>query len=261
MIDIHCHILPQVDDGPSSMEESMEMARIAVEEGIDTIINTSHFHTEMDYITGAKLRERIDIFNYELEKKGIYLKVLPGNELYFNEGLLQHIDDAVFHTLAGSRYVLIEFRPDRLPDNMEEVAYEFKLRGYTPIIAHVERYSPVIKNIEMAKELISYGFLLQMNARSLTSHNDPNYTRLCRGMFQRRMIHLVASDAHDSKIRKPSLKEAYKKAKDLVGAGFADEIFISNPNKIISNEPIEPFEVMVEKKGLLGSFMGRLSRK
>jgi len=187
--------------------------------------------------------------------------VLPGNELYYNDELLKRIDEAGFNTLAGSRYVLIEFRPDRLPDNMEEVAYEFRLRGYIPIIAHIERYSAVMEDLEIASEFISYGFLLQMNARSLISRRDPEYTKMCRSMLQRRMIHFVASDAHDARIRVPALSDAYNKAKELVGERLADEIFVSNPNKIILNEPIEPFEITAEKKSLLSSFMGRISRK
>lgn len=261
MIDIHCHILHEVDDGPASIEESLKMARMAVEEGIDTIISTSHYHTEIDYVTGTQLKERIDLFNYELEKNGIYLKVLPGNELYYNDELLKRLDTPEFYTLAGSRYVLLEFRPDRFPDNMEEVAYEFNLKGFVPIIAHVERYSAVMEDIEIAQDFIGYGFLLQMNARSLISRRDPEFTKLCRNMFQRRMIHFVASDAHDERIRVPALREAYKKARELVGESFADEIFMSNPNKIIRNEHIEPFDIIAEKKSFLGSFMGKLSRK
>ena len=248
MIDMHCHILPNVDDGSKSLEESLEMAKIAYKEGIRHIINTSHYHTEVDYVTGERLLEIAADFNAELEKIGIGLRVTVGNELYFNEGLMKSLDDKGFYTLAGSRYVLLEFRPDSIPDCMEEVAYEFNIRGYTPVIAHVERYSQVLHDIRLAENMIDAGFLLQMNSSSLMHKDNSIFARFCKAAMKRRMIHFVASDAHDSKNRVPAMRVAYEEVKRLAGEHVAMEVFISNPQKIMKDEEVAPFEIEREEK-------------
>ncbi len=259
MIDIHCHILPNVDDGSKSREESLEMAQIAYEEGIRQIINTSHYHTEMDYVTGKRLLEIAAEFNSELERMGIGLRVTVGNELYFNEGLMKSLDDGGFYTLAGSRYVLVEFRPDSIPVDIEEVAYEFRIRGYIPVIAHVERYKQVLKDMRIAEKMIDAGCLLQMNARSLTYRNGGIVAKFCKEAMKRRMIHFVASDAHDSKVRVPAMSDAYEESKKLAGEYVAREIFISNPQKIINNEDITPFEIVPKKRN--GFFSNILKKR
>ena len=258
MIDMHCHILPNVDDGSKSLEESLEMARLAYEDGIRHIINTSHYHTEMDYVTGKRLLEIAAEFNAVLGREGIGVRVQVGNELYFNEGLMKSLDDGGFYTLAGSKYVLVEFRPDSIPDDIEGVAYEFGIRGYTPIIAHVERYVQVVNDIELAKNMIDAGCLLQMNSRSLMHKSDNIVSKFCKEAMKRRMIHFVASDAHDSKVRVPAMSGAYEEAKKLVGEDIAREIFISNPQKIMNNEEIAPFEIESEqRRGLLSRIFKR----
>lgn len=242
MIDIHCHILPGIDDGSRSLQESLEMAKIAVSEGIDTMISTAHYHTELDYVKGEELKEAARSFNKELERQGIDLKVLVGNELYYSSELMARIDELDFFTLAGSRYVLIEFRPDQLPSDMGGIAYEFGIRDRIPIIAHIERYSQVAERPDMVKEFIEDGYLIQVNARSLRKSED-RVAKTARELFERRMVHFVATDSHRSDVRTPRIRDAYIEAIDLLGEETADVIFKENPRRLISNESIEPFEI------------------
>jgi len=243
MIDIHSHILPKIDDGSRSLEESLEMARIAVSEGIDTMINTAHYHMEVDYVKGERLCEAASSFNEELGRQGIALRVLVGNELYYSSDLMGRIDELDFYPLAGSRYVLIEFRPDQLPSDMGGIAYEFRLRGYVPIIAHIERYSQVRERPEMVEELIEAGYLIQVNARSIEKAGRDETSRTARELLASCMVHFVATDSHRSDVRTPRIKDAYLEAVDLLGRDMADSIFHENPQRLLENKDIEIFKV------------------
>ncbi|WP_278244963.1 CpsB/CapC family capsule biosynthesis tyrosine phosphatase [[Clostridium] dakarense] len=115
MIDIHCHILPGVDDGSKDLEESLEMAKIAQSEGINKIINTSHYRPDFDFEKGEILLEKLNNFNNFLKENNIDIEVFIGNELYYGDDLLEYIDKKEFYTLNNSRYLLIEFSPMRVP--------------------------------------------------------------------------------------------------------------------------------------------------
>ncbi|KDR94671.1 protein-tyrosine phosphatase [Peptoclostridium litorale DSM 5388] len=257
MIDMHCHILPEVDDGSISIHETIEMAKIAYADGIREIINTSHFHSESDDVTGLELLKTAKMVNEALEKEGVGVRVHVGNELYWNEGLMKNLDSGGFYTLAKSDYVLVEFRPDKIPPDIEDVAYEFIIRGYRPIIAHIERYIQVVDDIEVVAKLIDSGFLIQMNSRPITLGTGGRVESFCREALERNMVHFVASDAHDRSIRTPSLAAAYEKVKAITGEEIAREIFLANPEKLLKNEDIDPFEIIGQKKGGLRRFFKR----
>ncbi len=167
MIDIHCHILPGVDDGAVDLEEALEMARIAEKEGIKTIINTSHFHPEFKYIMGDELVDIVDRFNIALKANNINLEVLLGNEIYYTDEIIENLDTLNFYTLNKSKYVLIEFSPMNVPKNLADVVYEVKLKGYTPVLAHVERYNNIIENPNIIYDCIKEGAIIQVNASSI----------------------------------------------------------------------------------------------
>ena len=133
MIDMHCHILPGVDDGAKDLYEAIEMAKIAEEDGIKKIINTSHFHPEFKFIMGSELIEKVDNFNKILKENNIDIEVLLGNEIYYTDGILEEIEDLNFYTINKSKYLLIEFSPMNVPKNLPDIVYELKIKGYTPI--------------------------------------------------------------------------------------------------------------------------------
>ena len=257
MIDMQCHILPEVDDGSSGIRESIEMAKIAYADGIREIISTSHFHSESDYVTGLELLKNAKRLNEALEKEGVGVRVHVGNELYWNEGLMKNLDMGGFYTLAKSGYVLVEFRPDKLPAAIEDVAYEFIIRGYKPIIAHIERYIQVVNDIETVAKLIDSGFLIQMNSMPIMLGVGREVEQFCREALERRMVHFVASDAHDKSIRTPKLSGAYEKVTAIAGEDIAREIFLANPEKLLRNENIDPFEMISPQKKGLRSFFKR----
>ncbi|OPJ55323.1 tyrosine-protein phosphatase [Alkalithermobacter paradoxus] len=252
MIDIHCHIIHNVDDGSSSIEESIEMAKIAERDGIKKIINTSHYHLYSHYVTGKSLEEKVNEFNKLLQEKNIDVKVYVGNELYYSKELISKLDKLDYYSLNNSKYVLIEFPPDNLPKDMEDIIYEFKIRNYIPILAHIERYSEVIDNPNLASDYINQGALIQVNASSILGKLGREIQSTCKILLQNNCIHFVASDAHGSKKRTPRLKESYNYIKDIIGKEKADKIFFENTQAIIENKDIQITKpIKHEKKSIM----------
>lgn len=238
MIDIHCHIVSGLDDGSKSLEQSIEMAKIASNDGIRKIINTSHYHLDSKFVVGKEIEEKVNNFNNILKEQGIDLEILIGNELYYTNELMNRIDELDFYSLNKSKYILIEFSPSNFPDNIEDIIYEFKIRNYIPILAHVERYEKIVKDPNKIYEYIKAGALIQINSNSITGKSGKEIQNICNILIRNNMVHFVATDAHSSNSRKPVLNNSYKYVEDKLGKQKAKEIFYDNPQKLISDEHI-----------------------
>jgi len=238
MIDIHCHIVPNIDDGAKSLEDALEMAKIAYSEGIRKIINTSHYHPDFKYKKGEELLKSIKEFNYILKSNNIDIEVCIGNELYYSEDIIEIIEQKEFYTLNNSKYLLIEFPPMRFPKNIVDIIYEIKIRGYIPILAHVERYKEVQENVNLIYECINEGALIQVNASSIIGKNGKEAKQVSEILLDNNMIHFIATDAHSSQRRRPVIKETYKYVSNKYGVRNAEILFIENPSKVIKDEDI-----------------------
>lgn len=238
MIDMHCHILPGVDDGAKDLYEAIEMAKIAEEDGIKKIINTSHFHPEFKFIMGSELVEKVDNFNKILKENNIDIEVLLGNEIYYTDGILEEIEDLNFYTINKSKYLLIEFSPMNVPKNLPDIVYELKIKGYTPILAHVERYKSIIDNPNIIYDCIKEGAIIQVNASSVLGKHGKDMKKTTDILLDNNMVHIIASDAHGSERRRPQLKEAYKYIKNKYSKEVANNIFKNNQSLIIENKDI-----------------------
>lgn len=259
MIDMHCHILPGVDDGASDFEEALKMAKIAKNEGIKKIVNTSHFHPEFKYVMGDELLDRVESFNLELKSNNIDLEVLLGNEIYYTEDIIESLEDLNFHSLNNSKYILIEFSPMNIPKNLTDVVYEIKLKGYIPVLAHVERYSSIIKDPNIIYDCIKEGAIIQVNASSVLGKNGKEIKRTCDILLDNNMVHIIASDAHASERRRPQLREAYNFIKNKYSKEVADNLFNNNQSLIIKNEDIiiPKASKYEEKKGIFSKLFKR----
>lgn len=254
MIDIHCHILPEVDDGSRSLNESIEMAMIAKEQGIKKIINTSHYHPDFSYKKGEELLKELNDFNNVLKENMIDIEVLIGNEIYYTQDLIKQIDELDFYTLNNSRYLLIEFPPTNFPKDLCNIVYELKERSYIPVFAHVERYIEVQENPDLIYEVIKAGAIIQVNSNSILGKSGKTIEQVCDTLIKRNMVHVVGSDAHRSKRRTPIFLDAYKHVSDKYSKDYADDIFIKNNNAIANDEDImvpTPYEFEPKKKGFL----------
>lgn len=252
MIDIHCHILPEVDDGSRSLNESIEMALIASEQGIKKIVNTSHYHPDFRYKKGEELLKELKDFNNVLKENRIDIEVLIGNELYYTKDLIKKIDELDFYTLNNSRYILIELPPTNFPDDLCEIVYELKEKNYVPVFAHVERYREIQANPDLIYDVINAGGIIQVNSHSILGKNGKELQKICDTLISRNMVHIVGTDAHRSKRRTPIFLDAYKYVCDKYSKEIADNLFIKNNNVIINNENLyipNPYKEEINKKG------------
>ena len=259
MIDIHCHILPNVDDGSESLEESITMAKIAESEGITKIVNTSHCHFDFKYKKGNELKLELEKFNQALKEENINIEVILGNELYYTSDLIERFDELDFFSMNNSKYILMEFSPINFPKNIEDVIYEIKIRGYIPIIAHAERYKQVQEDVNIVLDCIKEGALIQVNASSILGKNGEKAEDTSKKLLDNNMVHFVATDAHSSNRRRPLIKDSYNYILKNYGKEVSEKLFIENPTAVIENRDISILNpTKYEEKR---SFLKRLFRK
>lgn len=195
-IDIHSHILPGVDDGAGSMEESLCMLRQAQEQGIGTIILTPHQKPERKCVTVSGLQRRILQLREEMENRHIDVQLYPGSECLYHHGLAKQLEQGEICTLAGSQYVLTEFMPDEDWQYIRNGLYGLVCEGYRPVIAHVERYIQLSAKLDRIQELIDMGCYIQINAGSVSGSFGFGMKRAVRRLLKEEMVHFVATDAH-----------------------------------------------------------------
>jgi len=230
MIDIHCHILPGLDDGASDMRESIEMAKIAAADGIRKIVATPHIkdiiHSE-EAVSGC-----VGQLNNQLRKEGIPVEIVKGAEVY------ALLDTAVMaaHTVNNSRYVLIEFPYSHMPVNTREILFRIVINGYQPIIAHPERNPSIIKKPNILFELVESGALVQITAGSLLGTFGPDARECARYLLKKDAVNFMATDAHSADYRRPVLSEGLKVAGKIIGKEKADRLVRSNPEAVLKNE-------------------------
>lgn len=237
-IDIHSHILPGVDDGSSGMEMSMEMLRMAAEEGISGIILTPHnkpWHRNMDR---SETDAAVDRLRDRIREEGLDIKLYTGNELYYRSGLAEELAEHRAATLANSQYVLVEFEPSADYDYIRNGIYALLMAGYYPIAAHVERYKNVCCDMGRVSELVGLGCFMQMNAGSIMGDCGFGIRRLARKMLKRRLIHFVATDAHDLDRRKPCLSKCAEYIGKKYGESSRRRLFYDNPMCVLKDEDI-----------------------
>lgn len=237
MIDIHCHILPQIDDGAADWEESLSMAREACRDGIETVVATPH-HANGKYLNpAAGVLEQTKLLNEKLREAGIALQVLPGQEIREYANLLDDLERGELLSLALTRYILLEMPSSRIPSRMEEMCHELIIQGYVPIIAHPERNAEIAAHPEKLGRLIEIGALGQLTAISIAGGLGTGLQKLSFDLCERNTVHLIASDAHNCGARPFGLSEAYR----LIGKRFGPETesyYRENARKIVGNQPI-----------------------
>lgn len=248
MYDLHCHILPGLDDGAQSVEDSLALARIAIEEGITHIVATPH-HRDGFFVNEHDLvRERVEHFNEILAEKGFPLTILPGQEVRHYDQLIKDLEQKRgVMTLNDSKYLLLELPHDSVPRHIEETIHELQVLGMVPIIAHPERNKELAADHEKLFSLVSMGALAQVTAQSVAGGFGRKVQELGLELCRRDLIHIVASDAHDLKRRPFAMKEAYQVIRSKLGQEY-ESYYIENARKAAQDEAIDVVEP-VKKKG------------
>ncbi|GGG21772.1 tyrosine-protein phosphatase [Paenibacillus abyssi] len=237
MIDIHTHILPGLDDGAESMEEALEMARIAADQGIRSVIATPH-HLNGRYDTPmTTVNEMVEKLNHEIKKHHIQLQVKAGQEIRVHHRFAEELYQGRIGSLNDSRYILLELPDHQIPEILDEVLHEILVDGMTPIIAHPERNVELAAHPEKLAELIGRGVLCQLTAHSLIGLFGKQAQKTSLHFCKSRLIHFIASDAHNPYRRSFALKEAYKAVHRLLGPQYAD-YYDNNASRVLRDEVI-----------------------
>lgn len=237
-IDIHSHILPGVDDGSRSMEQSLDMLRTAAEHGIRGMILTPHNKAEHRNVSVEGICRRVQELQEAAEQEMIPVKLYPGNEIFYRDGVAEMLEDGELCTLAGSRYVLVEFLPMEQFSYIRSAIYELSGCGFIPILAHVERYQCMAANLDNISYAIDRGALIQINASSVTGGMGMRGKQTVKKMLRQGLVHFVATDAHDSAKRAPLMSDCARYLEKKFGDSYAAEILYANANRLINGELI-----------------------
>jgi len=230
MIDLHCHILPGVDDGSPSWEITAEMCRMAAEDGIRHIVATPHANERFCYD-----RSRYEGMLRKLKNVGRGIKFSLGCDFHFS---FDNIEDAVLHprryTIGDSPYLLVEFSDFGSMPAMREGLFRLAKSGTKPIITHPERNLALLEAPDKVIELARDECLIQVTANSLTGYWGAQSQRMAELLLKKNAIHVIASDAHDTVRRPPLLSQAFDRVCRLAGQDVAHALFVDNPSAIIS---------------------------
>lgn len=239
MLDFHSHILPGLDDGAPDMDAAIQMARIAVEDGITTMVATPHYIEGSMENSKELILEKLSKYQEVLKNEGINLNVFPGCEVYLSPNIPGLLQKGELMTVNdGGKYILIEFPMQHLPGYVEEVLFEIKLMGVTPIIAHPERNLELAKKPDRVLDLVQKGYLMQVNSGSLNDLYGKKVRKTAELLARNGLVHLLGSDAHSSGGRGPRVRAA------LMKLGKLDirnrEMIKCFSSEIIEGRPVNP---------------------
>ena len=230
MIDIHCHILPDIDDGPADLAGALAMARLAVADGIQTMVATPHVNQVV--LAPALISQRVALFNQQLDSAGIALEVLVGADNGYQLGA----ETLANYVINGSQYLLIEFPHSHLPADARDAILDCLSQGLQPIITHPERNPALVRQPEDLIELVELGALVQVTGDSLTGGFGPEARSCARYLLKKGVVHFLASDGHSAQWRPPHLSPGRKAAAKIVGKDMARRLVLDHPQKVIQGE-------------------------
>jgi protein-tyrosine phosphatase len=242
LIDTHCHILPNLDDGPDSWEEALDIAMMASNDGIKVIIATPHYKMGVYNNSAQTIILAVNQLNNRLREQGIPLKVLPGMEIHFYPELINDLQNGELLTLNNSPYLLIEFPNDiKLSSYIEQYLFQLQLNGYIPIIAHIERCFDFVRNIDLLEKWHNRGIESQLTSASLNGIFGEKIHLFAQRTIKKRLIDYLVTDAHSvSKFgRKPILSEGMNKISRMIGKERAMNLVTTNPARILTSNRIE----------------------
>jgi protein-tyrosine phosphatase len=255
MIDIHSHILPGIDDGAKTIQDSIDMAKKAVSEGIHTIIATPHHRNgKYDNIT-SDILPLVDHLNETFKLEQINLDVLPGQECRIYGEILEDYQKGEILTLnKDSQYLFIEFPSSSVPRYAERLLYDIQVEGLTPVIVHPERNAELIERPDKLYRLVKNGAATQLTASSLVGYFGKNIQKFSQQMIEANLTHFIASDAHNINNRTFKMEEAMDYIEKKYGIDTV-YYFTENAEMVVENKTIyKEIPEEIKKKKFLGIF-------
>lgn len=240
MFDIHCHILPGVDDGSGNISDSVEMAKLARLSGIKGIIATPHCNIPGGYTNrwSERMQSKLADLQAAFIQRNISIALYPGQEIFLSSRYLELIRKGELITLNNSRYLLIEFDPEETADVAYRKLAQLTAEGYTPIVAHPERYGFVAEQKEAMYKIKELGALLQINKGSVNGKFGFHAMRTADQILRHRQADFISSDAHSQYSRPPYMTDIHEMICERYSADYADLLLTVNPEKVIGNKPI-----------------------
>ena len=240
MYDIHCHLMPGVEDGADNMEETIQMAQLAASGGTKGIAVTPHCRIPGSYqnLWSQRLEDTLSRMRSELDRRGIPIILFQGQEVFLAAGFLELLKEQKLITINHSRYLLVEFDFYESGASACQKLRQIAAEGYVPIVAHPERYAFFAAHSDAEVHIKAAGALLQVNKGSLKGSFGRTAFHTAHRLLDKRMADFVASDGHSPYVRTPFLRDVHEIINERYSADYADYLLKSNPSKVIENDRI-----------------------
>lgn len=233
LIDIHCHIVPGVDDGAGNLETAARMLQMEYRNGVSAVIVTPHYRRGMFETPQRVVDRQFEKIHQMAMRSRSGMRVYQGCEYHTNPDMVQDLQAGRRPTLGGSSYVLTEFSSAHGYSIIRNQVYALVAAGYRPIIAHAERYPCLVKQPALIDELLELGAEIQLTSGSVLGEDGWGMKRFCSRLLKEKKVQYIASDAHDLEKRKPNLQDCAVYLEKKFGSRFAEQVLIRNPRKII----------------------------
>lgn len=239
MIDFHSHILPNIDDGSQSIEETFNLIKEAQEVGFEAIVSTSHYMEEYYETNVAERNIWVDAISKNLKSKNININIYLGSEVYISTNIVKLLEEGKASKINNTNYVLFEMPLNVQPLNLYDVIYEMQSYKLVPILAHPERYSFVQKKPELIYDLIQKGVLMQSNYGSIVGQYGKKAKIIVTKLFENNMVHLLGSDVHRQNTIYPKIPQILSEISNIIGEEKLNEITKINSTLVLNNEKID----------------------
>jgi protein-tyrosine phosphatase len=236
MIDLHCHILPGIDDGAADLSASIEMAKAFVADGVSVVACTPHILPGLYHNSGRQIQQATKQLQEVLNEEGIPLRLVAGADNHVVPTFVTELRSGHLLALADSRYVLVEPPHHIAPPRLEDLFFNILVAGYIPILTHPERLTWINSHYRVIERLVGRGVWMQLTAGSLAGAFGQNARYWAERMLDEGCAHILATDAHDVSRRPPNLSQGRELAAELIGSTEAEHLVVTRPRGVLLND-------------------------
>lgn len=253
MVDIHCHILPDFDDGPGTKEESVAMAAFAART-TRVVFATPHLGIVNGLDAAVEIADRVASLQRLLDAENLALRVVPGAEVYPSGNLVRAVDCGAPLTLGGGRYLLLDTPMVSTPVDLRQLVFDLQTRNITPILAHPERCATIQRQPSILEDFLQAGALVQINSGSLLGRHGILARRTAMKFLRQRWAHFIASDAHSIRSRRSTLADAAAALRPEFGNETVAELMCENGRRVLEGETVPSNPAAYRPDGISGWF-------